>query len=86
MCFGNVPPTTKIKATVYTYFHQLLYLENTFSNGVLSGLSRKLKIYIISIFSVNTDYWLVQTENVKTLLLNRIKTKQITFYVRHFTF
>ena len=75
LCFGNVPPTTKIKATVYTYFHQLLYLENTFSNGVFSGLSRKLKIFIISIFSGNTDYWLVQTENVKTLLLNRIKTK-----------
>src|SRR6478736_1971528 len=27
VCFGNIPPPFRLKAKVYTYFHQLLYLE-----------------------------------------------------------
>jgi glycosyltransferase involved in cell wall biosynthesis len=74
LCFGNVPPTLRLNVPVYTYFHQLLYLENAFSDGFINGLIRNLKIKIIVSFAKNTDYWLVQTNNVKRLLLSRLNS------------
>ena len=41
ICFGNIPPPLKNKAIVYTYFHQLLFLEKVKNLKYLD----KIKLY-----------------------------------------
>ena len=38
LCFGNLPPNIRLKAKVYTYFHQLLFLK------IAGDLSAKQKV------------------------------------------
>jgi glycosyltransferase involved in cell wall biosynthesis len=65
LCFGNIPPLRKCKATVYTYFHQLLFLGLPPEIKGLSRLKFKLKMFVFRALHGNTDYFLVQSENVQ---------------------
>lgn len=64
LTFGNIPPPIKLKAVVYTYFHNVLYL-NSVKGLKLVGLLLRLKVFIISFFSKNTDFWFVQSQLMK---------------------
>ncbi len=63
LVFNNIPPSIKLNCPVYTYFHNVLYLETSFLNFPFF-----LKSKIIKIFSSNTDKWIVQSNYVKALL------------------
>lgn len=67
-CFGNIPPPLRTNAIVYTYFHNinLLKIPNIF--GVKQQILTKSKQFIIRHYSINSNYWIVQTENVKNEL------------------
>lgn len=67
LCFGNIPPHRKMNSIVYTYLHQLLYLETKkvkFKDRVLLTLKKM----VIMLTKRNTDKWMVQTPNIKVLL------------------
>lgn len=71
LCFGNIPPSIKINALVYTYFHQLNYLSFKNELGAFNNLIFRLKKYVFALHIKLTDFWIVQTQYVKDQLLTK---------------
>lgn len=65
LCFGNLPPNIKTSATVYTYFHQLLFLNLPKDMPFIRKKLYYIKTRILNAFKKNTDHWMVQTDLVK---------------------
>jgi glycosyltransferase involved in cell wall biosynthesis len=65
LCFGNLPPTINLRATVYTYFHQKLFLEIPKLLPINQRIVLKVKTVIFNFLKSNTDFWIVQTELMK---------------------
>jgi len=63
--FGNIPPTVKLKCEVFTYFHNVQFLESGHSYWKVNVLSIRLKSIFIRMFKGNTIKWIVQTKFVK---------------------
>lgn len=70
LCFGNVPPTVRLKAQVYTYLHNSVLFYTGPEFPFKTALGYKLKSWIIRSFKRNTDRWLVQTEFMRSGLKN----------------
>lgn len=68
LCFGNIPPNIRTSAKVYTYFHQLLYLDLPKDMAWKRKIIYTLKQKIVNHFKGNTDFWLVQSSLVKNRL------------------
>jgi glycosyltransferase involved in cell wall biosynthesis len=70
LCFGNIPPTIRLKIPVYTYFHNVLLAShfNILSWWLATRVS--LKKLILQQFKKNSDYFIVQTNFVKNLFVN----------------
>ena len=47
ICFGNLPPTIRLKSKVLVYFHQKLFLKIPSDSSVLNKLILKLKQCIL---------------------------------------
>lgn len=71
LCFGNLPPNIRTSVKVYTYFHQLLYLDLPKDMAWKRKIIYTLKQKIVNHFKGNTDFWLVQSSLVK----NRLSSK-----------
>ena len=67
LCFANLPPTLRMDCEVYTFFQNVLLFET----GRNSFLNR-LKGYIIKYFNKNSDFWIVQTEVVKDIVVSKL--------------
>jgi glycosyltransferase involved in cell wall biosynthesis len=85
LCFASLPPSIRIKAKVYTYFHQLLYLKVPKNSGFKLTLMANLKSIFSRMLKNNTDFWLVQSVSVKSQLQLKYKLdadaiKVIPFY------
>jgi glycosyltransferase involved in cell wall biosynthesis len=85
LCFNNIPPTYRTKAEVYTYFHNLILVENYSDRNLTDRLVSNLKLKFINFFSKNTDWYIVQTDYVKVSFLKEIpfathKIKIIPFF------
>lgn len=85
LCFGNLPPNIKINARVYTYFHQLLYIKLTDRMSIKDKLFFFIKTSILRCIKKNTDYWIVQSDQVKNGLeakfnIEREKILVLPFY------
>ena len=65
LCFGNIPPSIKLEIDVFTYFHQPLFIETPKSISLFNKLKIKIKTIILDLLKNNTNYWLVQSNNVK---------------------
>lgn len=71
LCFGNIPPLIKLnKSTVYTYFHQMLFLQPPQNIGIFQNMVYKLKRLFILFHKHNTTYWVVQSNSMKDLLVS----------------
>ena len=68
ICFGNLPPTIRLKADVFVYFHQKLFLEVPRDFLILNTLVLLFKQNILNLIKNNADYWLVQSNSVKVEL------------------
>jgi glycosyltransferase involved in cell wall biosynthesis len=68
LCFGNLPPSIRLTAIVYTYFHQKLFLEIPKQLPFLQKLVLFVKSFIFKFFKGNTNFWIVQTEIMKNSL------------------
>jgi glycosyltransferase involved in cell wall biosynthesis len=65
LCFGNLPPSVKLKAEVYTYFHQKLFLDLPKDIPFKQKVVLKIKTIIFKILKTHTDFWIVQTQAMK---------------------
>lgn len=65
ICFGNLPPTIRLKAKVLVYFHQPLFLEIPKGFSFKNKFIYAIKQNILNCIKNNADIWLVQSENVK---------------------
>lgn len=65
ICFGNLPPTIRLKAKVLVYFHQPLFLETPKGFSFKNKFIYAMKQNILNCIKNNADIWLVQSENVK---------------------
>lgn len=68
LCFGNLPPSIKTTATVYTYFHQKLFLEVPSDSSFKNKFIFFIKSLVFQYLKKNTSFWLVQTESMKSAL------------------
>lgn len=73
LCFGNLPPNIRTSEKVYTYFHQLLYLNLPENMGLKQKMIYTLKQKVVNHLKKNTDFWLVQSSLVKNGLANKYK-------------
>jgi glycosyltransferase involved in cell wall biosynthesis len=64
---GNLPPTVKMNCVVITYFQNVILLDQNFLNIKLE--LKKIIFNLLSYFNY-TNYWFVQTSNVKKKLIN----------------
>lgn len=64
-CFGNLPPSIKLKINVFTYFHQLLFLKTPQSSTLFVKLKLHFQTRVLNFIKCKTDYWLVQSELVR---------------------
>ncbi|WP_288458717.1 glycosyltransferase [uncultured Chryseobacterium sp.] len=84
LCFGNLPPNIKTSAKVYTYFHQLLFLDLPKEMSFISKKIYYIKTRFLNAFKKNTDYWLVQTELVKEKLSKKYGIQESNILVISF--
>ncbi len=73
LCLGNLPPTVRLNAKVFTYFHQLLYLKLPKHTSFFGIVRVSLKRSVINYLKSNTDYWYVQTFLVQNKLADKFK-------------
>jgi glycosyltransferase involved in cell wall biosynthesis len=72
-CFGNIPPTIKLKVPVYTYFHNVSILKAATNYGTKERILKYLKRKFIEKVSKNTSLYIVQSSFVKRLLCDIFK-------------
>lgn len=65
LAFGNVPPSVKLKCKVFTYFHNVMYLESWQSLQMINVLPNRLKSIFIRQIKGNTTNWIVQSKFIK---------------------
>jgi glycosyltransferase involved in cell wall biosynthesis len=63
-CFANTPPPIRLKAPVYTYFHNQKLLEAPGKRTETSSFKIYLKYLVVKLFRRNTDYFIVQTRHM----------------------
>lgn len=68
LCFGNIPPSVTLTGTVFTYFHQLQYLQIPKTLPLKKQIILLFKKEIVYWSRRNTTYWLVQSKHIKDLL------------------
>lgn len=73
LCFANLPPSVKCNATVFTYFHQPLFIKTPKYLSVKEKIIILLKTKVLWLIKNNTNYWIVQSENIKEGLSKRYK-------------
>lgn len=85
LCFGNIPPVISVKAEVYTYFHQLQFLNVPAELNWKSRAKFNLKINVLKQFVGHTNFWLVQSKEVKAALVKQFtKIKADTVKIEPF--
>lgn len=71
ICFGNLPPTIRLKANVLVYFHQPLFLKIPTNFSFKNKISYNFKQFYLNFFKDNADYWLVQTNYIANSFSNK---------------
>ncbi len=84
LCFGNIPPTRPLKATVYTYFHNINLLTQPQSLTLKAKLLLRAKGLYIQFLKKNTDIWLVQSENMQSILKREFKIDETSIEIYPF--
>lgn len=73
-CLGNIPPHINLKNTeVIMYFHSVSYLNPIIQDTLTQKLSQYLKKQIFYRLRKNADIWMVQTEFVKKVFMDKTK-------------
>lgn len=65
LCFGNIPPTVRLQAKVFVYFHQTLFLKIPKDFSLKNKIIYYIKQNILNFLKSNADLWLVQSEFIR---------------------
>lgn len=65
LCFGNVPPSIRLKAKVFTYLHNSVLFSTGPDFPFKVAIGYKVKSIIVRFLKKNTDFWCVQTPFMK---------------------
>lgn len=76
LCFGNIPPSCKVRGLVYTYFQQRLYIEQPNELKKRLRLILFFKTQVLKLFSNNSNFWIVQSLQMKQGLVNKLGFKE----------
>lgn len=81
-CFGNVPPSYRLKAQVYTYFHNVNMLTLQDCRDWKQRMKFWMKRTYIKSLRKNTDEWFVQTSNTAKELIRHLSVakEQVRLY------
>lgn len=63
-CFCGIPPSTKLKAIVYTYMHSDLYIKVPKDSSFKFKFLYFLKRLVLKFFANNSNYWMLQTDTI----------------------
>lgn len=77
LCFGNVPPPLRLKAKVFVYFHQKLFLEIPSEFSLKEKLIYKIKQLYLSFYKNNCDKWLVQSQLMQKQFAEKYLNKKL---------
>lgn len=77
LCFANTPPTRRLQATVYTYFHNQKLLEAPYKKFNRAWWKLYAKYLVVRRYNKNTDYYVVQTPHMVAAML-KLKLKDAT--------
>ena len=75
LCFSNIPPPVTLKIPVYTFFQNVLLLQDCLYLSISSRFLSFLKRQLIFYYRNNSDTWIVQTGFMKQLLVRKLKIK-----------
>jgi len=70
-CFGNLAPSLKLNAKVYTYCHNKLLLERSNELKIIESVKFKIKSVIFSYLLKNTEYIILQTQAIKDVFIEK---------------
>lgn len=84
LCFGNLPPSIKTKARVFTYFHNVLFAEGTSNFSMKSKFLWMIKRIVFKNLIKNTQFWMVQSEEVKSLMIKKWNLPSDNLLIRPF--
>jgi glycosyltransferase involved in cell wall biosynthesis len=70
-CFGNLPPSVRLKATVFVYVHNLLFLDIPKGYPFWQTITKKAKTLIFSSLLKNADVFMLQTAFGKKLFTEK---------------
>lgn len=73
LCFGDLPPSIKLNAKVFTYFHQQLYIKVPADTPIVHKIMFFLKRTVLRMLFKNSDFWILQTEVIKNNFKNKFK-------------
>ena len=77
LCFGNVPPPLRLKAKVFVYFHQKLFLEIPNEFSLKEKLIYKIKQLYLNFYKNNCDKWVVQSQLVRNQFAEKYLNKKL---------
>lgn len=72
LCFGNIPPTRRLRAKVYTYFQNVTLFDISKQIPLAQWPKWLLKRYYIKYYKGNADKWIVQTSNTQQLVMRTL--------------
>jgi glycosyltransferase involved in cell wall biosynthesis len=73
LCFANLPPTIRLEVDVFTYFHQLLFLQVSSDLDLYKRCIFRLKSFVFRNLVRNSNFWLVQSTQMKRELTQVMK-------------
>ena len=73
LCFSNIPPPIPLIVPVYTFFHNVLLLQDCSYLPIKSRIFTFLKRQLIFYYKTNSNTWIVQTEFMKQLLIKKMR-------------
>lgn len=72
LCFGNIPPTRRLRAKVYTYFQNVTLFDISKQIPLKLWPKWLLKRFYIKSLKCNSDKWIVQTTNTQQLVMHTL--------------
>lgn len=75
-CFANIPPQIRMPCKVVVFFQNLLLAKQPKSLKYSNKIKLKLKGHFIRKYRNNCDLWILQSQNVKKILVESFKVDE----------
>jgi len=76
LCFGDLPPSIKLEAKVYTYLQSDLYIKVPKDSTFKFKFTFFLKQSVLRFLLKNSDFWMLQTETISRNFRSKFKISE----------